>query len=155
MVFDLEQQEALSVGFDEVREKLFGKLPRELVEQSQQQRYFVLEAAAAGRPIKRWVCAWATSGVTAHPRQAVFLPPGFIVTGGGGRANWRGCGNLLTASYPLLGAVHGWQAEAKDHGWTDPASVTVWVVGMEIAGLGPQSSSSSVQASPSAHQPDA
>ncbi|VTR91521.1 Uncharacterized protein OS=Jaapia argillacea MUCL 33604 GN=JAAARDRAFT_354650 PE=4 SV=1 [Gemmata massiliana] len=136
MFFDPDRAETTALSFADVRAELFAKVPKEMVSLYQNQHYFVIKATVAG-VIKRWVWVSATSGVTNHPRQTVYLPPGFIVTGGGARANWRNAGNLLTGSYPLFGSIHGWAAEAKDHSVADPASVTVWVIGLEVEGIGP------------------
>lgn len=136
MFFDPDLSDALTLSFADVKNDLFAKLPKELVSLYQNQRYFVIKTAAAGI-VKRWVCVSATSGVTAHPRQTVYLPPGCIITGGGARANWRGQGNLLTGSYPLTGSIHGWAAEAKDHSVSDPSSITVWAIGLEVEGINP------------------
>jgi hypothetical protein len=136
MNFDLTELEKESLSFEQVRKTLFSKAAPELASLYRMQRFVVKEVAAAGQ-IKRWVMTWATSGVAAHPNQTVYLPPGCIITGGGARTNWSGAGNLLTGSYPLTGSIHGWAAEAKDHGESSPASVTVWAIGLEVEGITP------------------
>jgi hypothetical protein len=70
----------------------------------------------------------AEGGVAAHPMAAVNLPTDFVLTSGGARVNWTEPGNLLTASFPA-GAT-GWEARAKDHDVSSPASVTVYVIGI-------------------------
>ena len=136
MKFDVAELEKDSHSFEQVRKTLFPKLPPEMVSFYREQRFVVKDVAAAGQ-VKRWVLTFATSGVAPHPNQTVYLPPGCIVTGGGARANWHGAGNLLTGTYPLYGSIHGWAAEAKDHLQSDPASVTVWAIGLEVEGISP------------------
>jgi hypothetical protein len=72
----------------------------------------------------------ATSAVTAHPTMQVDLPDDFVVVGGGARTNYAGAGNLLFASYPTPD-LQGWIASAKDHDISDPASITVWAIGLK------------------------
>jgi hypothetical protein len=71
-----------------------------------------------------------TSNVAAHPTQQVNLPDGFSLVGGGARANYRGQGSLLFASYPTPG-MDGWVGSSKDHLKSDPASIIVWAIGLE------------------------
>lgn len=73
-----------------------------------------------------------TSGVTAHPRASVALnpPSDFLLTSGGAMADWRGAGSLLTQSSPTDDGA-GWEAASKDHRLSDPASLTVWVLGIQ------------------------
>ncbi len=134
MSFDLAQLEKESVSFEQVQKTLLKNMPRELERYYRGQRFVVRESAGQA---KRVVITWNTSAAAAHPNQTVYLPPGLVVTGGGARANWSGAGNLLTASYPFTGSIHGWAAESKDHGESSPASLTVWVIGMEIEGISP------------------
>lgn len=70
----------------------------------------------------------ATSGKESAPSMQVRLRPGYVMTGGGARANWTGAGSLLTASFPATTEV--WEARAKDHGVADPATVTAYVIGI-------------------------
>lgn len=77
----------------------------------------------------------ATSGKEAAPAVQARLRPGYVMTGGGARANWTGAGSLLTASFPATFDV--WEARAKDHGISDPATVTAYVIGIR-ARSGPQ-----------------
>ncbi len=138
MSFNLTELEKDSLSFDQVKASLFKGLPPAMESIYKHQRYFIHESrAAAPGTVTRWVAVWATSGVTPHPLQSVYLPPGCIVTGGGARDNWTGQGNLLTGSYPLFGSIHGWEAEGKDHEVSDPASITVWAIGLEIEGISP------------------
>ncbi len=72
----------------------------------------------------------ATSAVTAHPTMQVDVPDGFVVVGGGARTNYAGAGSLLFASYPTPD-LQGWIASAKDHDISNPASITVWAIGLK------------------------
>jgi len=71
-----------------------------------------------------------TSNIDAHPTQQVDLPEGFSVVGGGARANYQGLGSILFASNPTPG-LDGWVGSAKDHIQSDPASITVWAIGLK------------------------
>ena len=70
----------------------------------------------------------ATGDVSAHPTAQVRVRPGYVMTGGGARVDWSGAGNLLTASFPVTADV--WEARAKDHNAPNPASVTVYAIGL-------------------------
>lgn len=72
--------------------------------------------------------AVATSSVCPHPEARADLPPDYLVLGGGFKVNWSGCGNLATASFPS--SPHSWTARSKDHEVSDPASLTVFAVGI-------------------------
>jgi hypothetical protein len=82
----------------------------------------------------------ATSEVIAHPHAEVRpAGSGFVVTGGGARANIgpADTGQLLTQSAPLLpegGGTDpaGWVAGSKDHMVSDPASITAFVVSVRF-----------------------
>jgi len=70
-----------------------------------------------------------TSAIASHPIVSVDLPGGYKVIGGGANVNYGGPGNLLTASFPETPTR--WTAEAKDHSVSDPASITVYAIGLE------------------------
>jgi len=70
----------------------------------------------------------ATSSPAAHPAVSATLPPGYTMTGGGAQVHWTGAGNLLTASYPQ--SPRSWEAKSKDHTRSDPAALTVYVIGI-------------------------
>ena len=72
--------------------------------------------------------AEATSTSAPHPTTSVTLPEGYTMTGGGARANWEHGGSLLTASYP--NGTRTWEARSKDHRVSDPATLTVYVIGI-------------------------
>lgn len=78
----------------------------------------------------RWdvVIDTQTSGKDSHPTVQARLRPGYVLTGGGARANWTGAGSLLTASFPATSEI--WEARAKDHGVSDPSTVTAYVIGI-------------------------
>jgi hypothetical protein len=66
-----------------------------------------------------------------HPDATAMLPPGFVLVGGGARANWErteGPGSLLWASRPAAG--QGWYAAAKDHVYPSPSTVTAFAMGV-------------------------
>jgi hypothetical protein len=90
-----------------------------------------------------------TSNVVAHPTQQVNLPEGFSVVGGGARTNSQGPGSLLFASNPTPG-LDGWVGSAKDHIQSDPASITVWAIGLKDSFLSHAHLTVSVKTSTSA-----
>ena len=71
-----------------------------------------------------------TSAIAQHPTLQVNLPAGFSVVGGGARANYKGAGSILYGSNPTPG-LDGWVGFAKDHQEADPASITVWAIGLK------------------------
>ncbi|MBD1903371.1 hypothetical protein NDI44_22860 [Trichocoleus sp. DQ-A3] len=64
-----------------------------------------------------------------HPSTEVVLPSGWILVGGGARANWTSYGSLLFASYP--GGGNSWMASAKDHISPDIATVSAYAIGVK------------------------
>jgi hypothetical protein len=64
-----------------------------------------------------------------HPSTEVVLPDGFILVGGGARANWTGVGSLLYASHP--GGGNSWVASAKDHIQREVTTVTAFAIGLK------------------------
>lgn len=71
-----------------------------------------------------------------RPNAVAALPPGYLLVGGGARANWDGAGVLLTDSYP---SAFQWVASAKDHRLSDPGTVDAFVIGItsgSIPGFG-------------------
>jgi hypothetical protein len=71
-----------------------------------------------------------TSDVAHHPTQEVNLPTGFSIVGGGVRANYKGHGSMVYASNPTP-ELDGWVGCARDHRESDPASITVWAIGLK------------------------
>ena len=111
---------------------------------------------ASPAPIEAWAVAlydptndWdvqivsATSSREAHPTASVTLAEGYTMTGGGAQANWATEGSLLTASYP-----HGtrtWEARSKDHRVSEPATLTVYVIGIRPSNGAPSPESRQFQ----------
>jgi hypothetical protein len=81
-------------------------------------------------PKEYYTIVTSTSAVAPHPTQQVNLPAGFSVVGGGARANYTGAGSMLYASNPTP-KLDGWVGSAKDHLQSDPASITVWAIGLQ------------------------
>jgi hypothetical protein len=71
-----------------------------------------------------------TGSVVAQPSHSVKLGNGYVLTGGGALDNWTGSGNLLTATYPRDSQT--WVGEGKDHGSSDPSSITVYAIGINM-----------------------
>jgi len=93
--------------------------------------YSIVATMKDGSPISadNYRVVSGTSAVVPHPTMQVDLPDGFVVVGGGARANYGGAGSLLFASYPTPD-MRGWIGSAKDHDISDPASITVWAIGL-------------------------
>ncbi len=87
---------------------------------------------AASVPPAEYVIVDATSpSPVNHPDATAMLPPGFVLVGGGARANWEAReapGSLLWASRPAAG--QGWYAAAKDHIYPSPSTVTAFAIGV-------------------------
>ena len=64
-----------------------------------------------------------------HPLGAAPIPEDCVLLGGGVRIEWDGAGNLATASSPVNG--NSWSARAKDQGEADPATLTVYAIGLK------------------------
>lgn len=82
--------------------------------------------------------AKATSGApVGHPKLSVKLEDAeTVLTGGGAFVDWRNSGNLLTASFPISSdgnSYTGWEARSKDHIEADPASISVYAIGIKLA----------------------
>ena len=72
-----------------------------------------------------------------RPTAVASVPPGYLLVGGGARANGNSQrGQLLTASYPY--SFHEWIASAKDHHFSDPGTVEAFAIGIQqsIPGFG-------------------
>ena len=63
-----------------------------------------------------------------HPSAVVSIPNRFAMTSCGGRINWRGSGNLLTAIIPRT--LNSCEVRGKDHVREDPATATVYAIGI-------------------------
>lgn len=80
----------------------------------------------------------ASSALVPEPGVSARLGPGWIGTGGGAMDNCAGRAgaNVLTSSYPLIGAdgrICGWSATGKDPSQAEPARVTAFVIGIRGA----------------------
>jgi hypothetical protein len=69
----------------------------------------------------------ATGATAAHPSAQVQLDPGWAISGGGALDDWKGGGNLLTASFPQ---GESWFAFGKDHMVSSPAAITAFAIGL-------------------------
>jgi hypothetical protein len=93
-----------------------------------------LHLSGVNRPTLRSniVVSQSTGGPANHPEAT--LPnqsDGFLDLSGGAIDNWGGAGNMLTLSFP-------WVARGKDHEVADPATITLYRIGISkvIAGFG-------------------
>lgn len=89
-------------------------------------------ALAIDDPDDDWdvVLVTANSGAPIpHPTAQVSVPAGYVMTGGGAFVDWKGAGNLLTASYPS--AVNTWTVASKDHNVSSPATITAYAIGIK------------------------
>jgi hypothetical protein len=73
----------------------------------------------------------STSAVANHPELRVSFEDNneIVLIGGGARVNWTGAGNMLVYSGPS--PSQGWYAKAKDHINANPASITVYAIGIK------------------------
>jgi len=95
--------------------------------------YCIVAQMKDGSPISadNYKVVNATSAVVANqPTMQVDLPIGYTIVGGGARTNYSGEGSLLFASYPTA-QLRGWIGSAKDHVQLDPATITVWAIGLK------------------------
>ena len=76
--------------------------------------------------IRHWV---ESSAKVSQPGHNVVLNSGYVMASGGAKVNWRGQGSLLTASYPSAEG-NAWLGFGKDHGAPDPATITVYLIGI-------------------------
>lgn len=67
-----------------------------------------------------------TSDVSSHPDARVVVPEGYKLLCGGALDNWKGEGNILTASFPE--GDNTWRASGKDHIKGDHASVSAFAL---------------------------
>lgn len=93
--------------------------------------YCIVAQMKNGSPIsaENYKVVSATSTTAHHPTMQVDLPDGFTVVGGGARTNYSRDGSILFASYPKA-ELRGWIGSAKDHERLDPATITVWAIGL-------------------------
>lgn len=81
----------------------------------------------APRPIQLMA---SVSEASNTPAKSVAIDSAFCLTSGGAVDDYHGAGNLLTASYPT-DDLQGWAAAGKAHEFADPASLTVWAIGIQ------------------------
>jgi hypothetical protein len=71
----------------------------------------------------------ADSGEAPHPEAETGVPSNdFVLLGGGFRVDYRGAGNIATASFPS--SQFSWKARSKDHDIPDPSNLHVWAIGL-------------------------
>lgn len=73
----------------------------------------------------------AECAANSHPRAAIVLPSGYILTGGGARIEPTAEGNFLTGSFPS--GTMSWDARGKDHLERSPSTVAAYVIGYPAA----------------------
>ncbi|WP_395794532.1 S8 family peptidase [Aquimonas sp.] len=87
----------------------------------------------------------ATSDTASQPDAVAYLPAGYTLLGGGFRIQTEGVGSFATLSAPVpnplsanIRSLPGWQARAKDHLQSSPATVTAYAIGIRstINGVG-------------------
>jgi hypothetical protein len=87
--------------------------------------------AAAVPPGEHRIVSSTSAAPANHPQATATLPPGFVLVGGGAKANWQqtgGPGSLLYASRP--GSGQSWFAAAKDHRLPNPTTITAYAIGL-------------------------
>jgi hypothetical protein len=77
-----------------------------------------------------------TPQAESHAKVAAYLPGDYVLTGGGAFVDYRGAGNMLTASFPVQplgdGDWYAWEARSKDHQISDPALVSAYAIGIRL-----------------------
>jgi hypothetical protein len=69
------------------------------------------------------------SDASNHPVRVAILPNEYTLTGGGAFVDWKGEGNLLTASFP--NGNDGWEVRSKDHTLHDPSPIHAYAIGIK------------------------
>lgn len=73
------------------------------------------------------------SSSAAHPSASADIPPGYVMTGGGGEVHWQNPGNLLWRLYPLIQTTNQeFTASSKDHMQSSPATITAYAMGIKL-----------------------
>jgi hypothetical protein len=68
-----------------------------------------------------------------HPVGVADMTPGFALTGGGAKVNWRNNGNLLWRLKPVITTANqAFEVASKDHIVPDPCTVTAYALGIQI-----------------------
>ncbi|GHO60808.1 hypothetical protein KSB_92830 [Ktedonobacter robiniae] len=77
-----------------------------------------------------------TSSTLSHPRMAVALEDGYVLSGGGAEVQYgNGFGNLLWDLEPY---VNGFTAASKDHGGPDACPIQTYAMGVQLVPIGPR-----------------
>ena len=63
--------------------------------------------------------------------QEVTVEPGYVMVGGGAKADWTGVGNLLVASHPVAESKTTWHAQSKAHLKPDAGKITAYAIGLK------------------------
>ncbi len=92
-----------------------------------------LANVSAAKPPYLTTAIAATTTAVNHPQGSVVVPAPMKLVGGGAQTNWTGNGNLLTASRPAASGQNTWMAAAKDHLVADPATLSVFGIGLTDA----------------------
>lgn len=71
----------------------------------------------------------ADSGIAQHPEAETSINSDYVLLGGGFRVDWKGEGNLATASFPYTQS--SWKARSKDHIKRDPSNIRVFAIGLK------------------------
>lgn len=71
-----------------------------------------------------------TGGAGHHPTAVATVGDGYVMSGGGGKINYSGAGNLMTASFPQ--SASSWQVSSKDHQFADLSSATAYAIGIKL-----------------------
>lgn len=75
---------------------------------------------------------WRTSALANHPSTTAFVPPGYVLLGGGARPNYGGAGQLLVASWGTGDSnPPSWFAKSKDHVVADPSTITAFTISVK------------------------
>jgi hypothetical protein len=68
--------------------------------------------------------------------QEVTVEPGYVMVGGGAKADWTGVGNLLVASHPVAESKTTWHAQSKAHLKPDAGKITAYAIGLRCKAEG-------------------
>jgi hypothetical protein len=71
----------------------------------------------------------STSSASSRPTATATVASGYVMTGGGARAELIGAGQLLVASFPSSDKT--WEARSKDHSVAQPVTITAYVIGLK------------------------
>jgi hypothetical protein len=101
--------------------------------------YLTIFVHAINDPDDIWdvqIFSATTPQAESHAKVAAYLPGDYVLTGGGAFVDYRGAGNMLTASFPFQplgnGDWYGWDVRSKDHQISDPAIVSAYAIGIRL-----------------------